>query len=149
MLTMKVKDPPKLFYLFEALIWLGTIFLICKVCFYLGDLGMAYIEFCSEPEEYSVAFSPDSKRKAVVYARNCENDNGLVTHVSILNNDDSLPNENGNIFIQNGNPQTTNVTINWVDNRELIISYDEEQPVYKNQERHWWVQINYMERGGE
>jgi hypothetical protein len=50
-------------------------------------------------EELQTVTSPDRKRKAIVFQRDCGATAGFSTQISLLQADDKLPKEAGNTFI--------------------------------------------------
>src|SRR6266436_2819762 len=76
--------------------------------------------------------SPDGKRKAIIFQRDCGATTGFSSQVSLLHANDKLPREAGNTFIADrvdreapaypgGGPE---VNLQWSSERELIVKYD-------------------------
>jgi hypothetical protein len=70
---------------------------------------------------YKQYVAPDGKLKAVVFQRDCGATTGFSTQVSILEANENLNNEVGNIYIIDGQPETVAPMISWVGNNKLII----------------------------
>jgi hypothetical protein len=95
--------------------------------------------------------SPSGKLKAVIFQRDCGATNGFSTHVSILSADEKLPNEGGNIFIENtdhgkapsgpgGGPE---VEVTWRGESELLIRHDSRARVFQSVQALGDVKILY------
>ena len=102
-------------------------------------------------EELQIITSPDRKRKAVVFQRDCGATTGFSTQVSLLNANDKLPNETGNAFIADtdngkapegpgGGPE---VKLQWAGERELIVKYDKRARVFRSEPSVEGVTIRY------
>ena len=65
--------------------------------------------------------SPDGKRKAVLFRRDCGDASKYTTHVSVLKDGEELPNEPGNAFTALGEPA---VIIRWQDDKNLVVETD-------------------------
>ena len=81
----------------------------------------------------SETYSPDKKLKAVVFERDCGATTPFVMQVSILNTSDSLPNEPGNVFVEDGGHKP-NVSLEveaiWESENALLIHHDPEARVF-------------------
>ncbi len=73
-------------------------------------------------EVYSEMLSPDGKHRALVFQRDCGATTAFTTQVSIIDSDDELENESGNIYIIKGHPQDVSLGIKWLSNTELSIN---------------------------
>ena len=72
-------------------------------------------------EVYTEVMSPNKERKVVVFQRDCGATTGFSTQVSIIESDDELENEGGNIYIIKGHPKDVSPQVRWVSNKELRI----------------------------
>ncbi|GAA0339817.1 hypothetical protein GCM10009092_00360 [Bowmanella denitrificans] len=70
---------------------------------------------------FSQTISPDGRHKVVVFERSCGATTGFSTHVSVLNWDDHLPNEKGNILILDGSPKDVAPNHVWQNNNTVVI----------------------------
>jgi hypothetical protein len=64
--------------------------------------------------------SPNGLYKAVIFSRNCGNDTSVNTNISILRNNEALPDQEGNTFVVNH--KAVPIKLNWTDNAELEVS---------------------------
>lgn len=64
-------------------------------------------------EVYSEMLSPDGKHKVVVFQRDCGATTGFSTQISIIDSDDDLKNESGNIYIIDGHPRDVSLDVTW------------------------------------
>lgn len=76
-------------------------------------------------EIFQEAYSPDGEYKAVVFQRDCGATTGFSTQISILKASADLPDKGGNVFIIDGHPDWTGVTVDWETNRLISISYSD------------------------
>ena len=81
-------------------------------------------------EIFSEVISPNGKYKAVVFERNCGATTGYSTQVSILPASRELQNKKGNVFIQDGHPDWTEVRVIWIDDKNLNIDFQSDYQVY-------------------
>ncbi|SMF67222.1 hypothetical protein SAMN02745866_04297 [Alteromonadaceae bacterium Bs31] len=72
-------------------------------------------------EVYSQVVSPDGKRKAVVFQRDCGATTGFSTQISIIDSSDDLKNESGNIYVIDGHPKNVSPGLKWLSNTELNV----------------------------
>ncbi len=72
---------------------------------------------------YKEYLSPNKSLKAVVFQRDCGATTSFSTQISILNSDEKLDNESGNIFIIKGHPDEVAPILNWKNNDELNIQH--------------------------
>ncbi|MBT0587808.1 DUF5412 family protein [Alteromonas oceanisediminis] len=70
---------------------------------------------------YSETVSPNGDLKVVVFQRDCGAMTGFSTQVSIIDADDTLENEAGNIYIIDGHPEISELIINWASDNEVMI----------------------------
>jgi len=67
-----------------------------------------------------IATSPDSTNKIVLFERSCGATTGFSSQISIINNNDNLSNESGNIYIAEGYP--SNYSMVWISNNSVYIT---------------------------
>ncbi|WIO73472.1 DUF5412 family protein [Porticoccaceae bacterium LTM1] len=72
-------------------------------------------------EVYTEVMSPNKEHKVVVFQRDCGATTGFSTQISIIESDDELENEGGNIYIIDGHPKDVSPPVRWVSNTELRI----------------------------
>lgn len=72
-------------------------------------------------EMYSEVLSPNGKHKVVVFQRDCGATTGFSTQISIIESDDELENESGNIYIIDGHPRDVSPSTKWASDTELRI----------------------------
>ena len=66
-------------------------------------------------------YSPGKKVKAIVFKRDCGATTGTSNHLSILNADMALENQEGNTFVVD---EGEIINIYWENERQLIVYYD-------------------------
>lgn len=78
--------------------------------------------------------------KAILFVRNCGASTGFSKQLSIIEFDDKLNNDTGNIFISDnnhGNAKSDSfgpiIEINWIDNKTLKVSYSKNIRVFKKE----------------
>jgi hypothetical protein len=71
---------------------------------------------------YKEYISLDKKKKAVIFQRDCGATTSYSTHISIIDINDILENESGNIYILKGVPKKVAPTLNWSQKNMLIIN---------------------------
>jgi hypothetical protein len=77
--------------------------------------------------------SPDQYLKAVIFSRDCGATTGDSRQVSVIAKNSSLPDESGNIFVEDSGYSATPtliVYVTWTGPRELCISYDPKARVF-------------------
>ena len=96
--------------------------------------------------------SPDGKRQAVVFRRDCGATTAYSTQVSIMASGVKLPNQGGNVFVadtdhgkapeqEGGGPV---VNVEWLDNKSLRVSYDSKDRVFHKETQQSGVLITYV-----
>ena len=103
----------------EVAIILGSIIILVL----LGIVGLivyATSDMCGN-EVYSQTLSPNNEHKAVVFQRDCGATTGFSTQISIIDADDDLNNESGNIYIIDGHPKDVSPQVSWISDSELNI----------------------------
>jgi hypothetical protein len=81
----------------------------------------------------SRASSPDGKKIAIVFERDCGATTGLSTHVSLIDNTNQLDDEHGNVFVadKGRGPRGPSVETRWADSPSLIVSHDKTARIFK------------------
>ncbi|HEY9677532.1 MAG TPA: hypothetical protein V6C76_05960 [Drouetiella sp.] len=78
--------------------------------------------------------SPDWKLKAIVFERDCGSTTGANTQISILNANQALPDDGGNIFSEDANHDAAvslKVDCEWKDNHTLLVRFDQKARTFK------------------
>ena len=96
-------------------------------------------------------YSPNRKYKIVTFWRNCGATTDFSTQISLLEFDEELKNESGNLFSadgEHGKAETNeeniiNVKPKWLSNEKVIIEYDENARVFKNENSVNEIKIDY------
>ena len=81
--------------------------------------------------------SPDGKLKAVVFGRDCGATVSENTEISILSANDILPNNEGNVFIEDRGYEPDvylRIDLQWLEPRKLIIGYDHRTRIFKQEQ---------------
>ena len=129
---------------FKILIWLGKIaaiiITIVAIAFYflLPDMCGNYL--------HSESYSPNGELKAVTFQRDCGATTGFSTQISILNADDELENEMGNIFRMAGHPDEVAPNVSWKSDSVLIIDAHINGKEYFTESSYGWfspIEIQY------
>jgi hypothetical protein len=81
--------------------------------------------------------SPDGQLKALVFTRDCGATTSDSTQVSIIEASDSLPNEAGNVFIEDAGSShaSLDVSVRWNGARKLLITGDPKARVFRHENR--------------
>ena len=95
--------------------------------------------------------SPDGRRAAVIYARNCGTTTDFSTQLSVLPRHRG-PWGNGNVFVADtdhgkapsGKEGGPTVKARWLDNRTLEVRYHPRARLIKNATRHDDIDIRYV-----
>lgn len=80
----------------------------------------SFPELC-ENDFYSETYSPNGEFKAITFERSCGASSGFNTQISILDADENLENEMGNILRMPGHPDEVAPNVVWQSNTELKI----------------------------
>lgn len=96
----------------------------------VGVFIYATSDMCGN-EVYSEVLSPDQEHKAVVFQRDCGATTGFSTQISIIDANDDLRNESGDIYIIDGHPKNASLTLTWLSSSELNIEKDLNGTEYK------------------
>lgn len=75
-------------------------------------------DLCGNTVSQTVA-SPSGRSRAVVFSRDCGATTGFSTQVSVLDSDDTLPNEGGNMLVLDG---TIPIQLRWLSDASLVIA---------------------------
>jgi hypothetical protein len=116
----------------------------------MGSMVGCGLDPCGNEELETVA-SPDGKRKAVVFQRDCGATTGFSTQISLVQANDNLPKEAGNTFIADtdhgqapggpgGGPK---VNLQWTGERELTVKYDRRARVFRSEQSVEGVMVRY------
>ena len=104
--------------------------LIVRLAIFVGAMSILFIGwfYFTLPDMcvnhlHSEIYSPDSKKRIVVFQRDCGATTGFSTQISILGAGETLPNESGNIFIISGHPNQVPPAVKWIDNSTLKIMH--------------------------
>lgn len=90
-------------------------------------------------EVLNVARSPDGRRAAFVYRRNCGATTGFSTQVSIQAGAGALPGEPGKVLILGDEP----VSVRWLGANRLLIAYPRGARAFKRESERGGVRIEY------
>ena len=98
-------------------------------------------------------FSPNKQYKVLIFSRDCGATTGFSTHISIVDADESLgKNDTGNMFIADYNHgkakmngEIINLNIRWLDDEKIILEYDKNAEIYKNNDAEKGIDIIYKE----
>ena len=121
-----------------------TIFaLICGLIGLIGFWGVSLIldGMCGN-DIVLKKVSPDNKHNVFVFNRDCGATTGFSTQISILDDDEELDNESGNLFISEGYP--SNVIVKWVDSHTLEITGTGGR-IFKKEKTYLEIKILYPE----
>jgi len=88
----------------------------------IGFLYFGFSDLCAN-EIHKVYMSPNKSFKAVVFERNCGATTSFSTQISILDSNEELENEEGNVFIISGHPDTVAPYLKWASNVQLKINH--------------------------
>jgi len=93
-------------------------------------------------------YSPDRSLKAVIFTRNCGATTNYSTQVSIIEKEETLKNESGNVYIVDGQALKSSPKISWVDKSHLNIKPRPYKRELKAEKEWGWIQtvkISYDE----
>lgn len=112
----------------KSLVWIigvvATIFVASQAFLYF-----AFSDICGN-EIWAEYNSADGELRAVIFERNCGGTTGFSTQVSILEVDNALPNEGGNIYVVDGRPDAVAPTISWLNDDVLRVTRSAHPPEY-------------------
>jgi hypothetical protein len=101
--------------------------------------------------QLQVVRSPDGKRKAVIFERDCGATTGFSTQVSVLPSGARLPNEPGNAFVADTDHGATPsgpgggpaIKVIWTSNTKLLIKHHPKARLFKAHPQVAGVTIRY------
>ena len=105
-------------------------------------LTAAFSDMCRN-EIFTQIESPDKHHKAVLFQRDCGATTGFSTQISILNKNDKLENESGNIFIAEDHPDRNKLELAWVNSNTLLVRNINRVNTFKKETTFGKVLINY------
>lgn len=123
-----------------ALVALTVIGIVGLFISFLGDM-------CGN-QIYKEYLSPSKSLKAIIFQRDCGATTGFSTQISILDSDEELDNESGNIFVINGHPNNVAPILNWKNNNKLNIQHSLTGDEFTAEEHFGWfnsIEITYNE----
>ncbi|MEH7743503.1 hypothetical protein V7659_00355 [Neobacillus drentensis] len=83
--------------------------------------------------------SPNGKKVAYIFTRDCGATTGFSPQLSILDKDDKFPNKSGNTFRSD-----EKFTIGWIDEKKLQVFYDKKSETYKMDRSVNGVRVEYV-----
>lgn len=98
----------------------------------VGVFTYATNDMCGN-EVHSEVLSPDREHKVVVFQRDCGATTSFSTQISIIDSDDELENDSGNIYIIDGHPKDVSPRARWISSAELTIERNLNGSEYKAQ----------------
>lgn len=95
--------------------------------------------------------SPEGRHRVIVFERSCGATTGFSTQASLLDADEELDLGSGNLFISDtdhgaapsgpgGGPE---LSVEWKDERAIVLVYDSRVRVFKNEQRMDGVHVSY------
>jgi hypothetical protein len=115
----------------------------------VGGTGTACVSLagdCNNEIRRELA-SPNGKMKAVVFQRDCGATVGFNTQVSVLPSGSKLPNDGGNVFVADGGqgnaPSGPFVAVSWINDTELLVTYDKQTRVFHNESSVGNIRVRY------
>ncbi|MDD5125381.1 hypothetical protein [Methylovulum sp.] len=95
--------------------------------------------------------SPGKKHRVVVFQRDCGATTGFSTQASILDTDETLSNESGNVFTSDTNHGATPsglgggpaISVEWENDKLVVFSYHHKTRVFKQEQEMDGVHISY------
>jgi hypothetical protein len=94
----------------------------------LGTFSGLFGSGCSNEIKNEIV-SPDGKLKAVFFQRDCGATTAASTQVALIDEDDKLPNDSGNVFVATGNGD---VHVEWTSAHGLTVHYPLDMEVYSS-----------------
>lgn len=86
--------------------------------------------------------SPDKKHKVVIFIRDCGATTHYSTQLSIIEANEKLENEAGNILVVDYEPK---VEVRWKSDNVLIVSYDKTFQKFKEENSFDDIEIIYLD----
>lgn len=113
-------------------------------------VGILFASMC-ENSVLKTVISPNKKQKLVVFTRNCGATTDFSTQISILDADDELPNDSGNVFVADCDHGTAPsgpgggpaVLVSWTGEDSVKISHDPLTRVFLSESSWEGIQIEY------
>ncbi len=82
--------------------------------------------------------------KVVKFSRDCGATTGFSTQISVLPIAEKLSDDQGgNIFVCDGNINSTNLTVQWIDDMSVLITYPKHVKIFKSDSTIAGLQIRY------
>lgn len=119
--------------------------LLCLLIFLYMIFSFCSVEMCTN-KIINTKYSPNRKYKIVIFQRNCGATTDFSTQISILQFNEELKNEGGNLFTADGatnKENIINVKPKWLSNENVIIEYDKNARVFKNEKSINEIKIDY------
>ena len=117
----------------------------------LAFLPSVLLGACCQNDLVSIRASPNGRRAAVVFERNCgAAAAGVVMHVSLVDSAAPVPTGVGNVFRVKdtsstaGGSMIASTSVRWRNDSELQISYDPRAAVIYKRTRVQSVQVHYQ-----
>ena len=121
----------------KALKILATIIVLTLVV--LFSLSYSIFNGACQNQVFNAYYSPDKSMRAIVFQRDCGATTGFSTQISILNSDEELDNEGGNIFIIKGHPSDVAPEIVWTGNQSITIHHRINGNEFKAKNQFGWL----------
>lgn len=102
-------------------------------------LALAGCEPCAN-EIISESLSPDGASKIIVFSRNCGATTGSNTQATLLKQNQSLPNDGGNIFVLDQGK----AIVKWKTNMEILVTADASSRFFKRESAVNGVSFSYQ-----
>jgi len=131
---------------FKILIGLGKIAFILSAIAVIS-LYLLLPDMCGN-DFYAESFSPNGELKAVTFERNCGATTGFNTQISILDADEELENEIGNVFRMPGHPDKVAPNVSWASDSILKIDKHINGKEYFNETSYGWYSPVKIQYGG-
>lgn len=94
--------------------------------------GCMSVDSMCATQLYDTIPSPNGELKAVLYQRDCGATTPFTTNISIMEANDSLKNEPGNIYRRRGDPKNFAPLLQWQSDDELLIIEESPDEFYEN-----------------
>lgn len=130
---------------FIVLVTITSGLAVCSIAFILTLIWLSS-SMCEVSTIYGTYYSPSHQQKVVVFERNCGATTGYSTQASIVDADQALANQPGNLFDIEGHPEWTQVTVKWLDEYHIVITYAPGHTLYKAKAQEWGIKVTYKRR---
>jgi hypothetical protein len=125
----------------EAIVMASIPFAIMGVAIIVAIIAPYFFNDLCDNEVLMVKQSTQGTMKAVIFSRNCGATTDDNIQVSLLDKDETLRNESGNLFIANtgkGNSQVAAhggpvIDIEWINDKNIQITYDLNTRIFKSE----------------